>query len=85
MVGEAIWVGEDAATDHEAVDCRVLLMQFERVSAVSDVAVDDEFGVWTDSVAKGDDIRYEFVMGGDFAHFLFGTEMDGKGGGMLGE
>ena len=85
MVGEAVGVGKDAATDHEAVDCRVLLMKFKCVSAIADVAIDDQFGIWTGLVAKGDDIGYEFVMGRDFTHFFFSAEMDGKGGGMFGE
>ena len=44
MIGEAIRVSEDAATDHEAVDSGVLDMELKGVSAVSDVAVDDKFG-----------------------------------------
>ena len=85
MVGEAIRVGEDAAADHKAVDFKILLMKFERMSAVTDVAVDDEFGFRRDLVAEFDDIRYEFIMGGDFAHFLLGAKVNGEGIRVFGE
>ena len=85
MVGEAVGVLKDAAANHKAVNFGVFFMKFEGVGAIFDVAIDDEFGCWRDLVAKRDDIWDEFIMSGDFAHFFFGTEVDGECGGMFGE
>ena len=83
MVGEAVGVLEDAAANHEAIDFGVFIMELKGVGFVFDVAVDDEFGVGGYLVAEVDNIRDEFIVSGDFAHFLLGAEMDGEGGGVL--
>ena len=53
------------------------------MGAVFDVAVDDEFGVGANLVAKLDDSGDEFIVGGDFAHFFLSAKMYGEGGGVL--
>ena len=50
---------------------------------VLDVAVDDELGFWADFFAEGEDFGDKFVVGGDFAHFFFGAEVDGESGRVL--
>ncbi len=85
MVGEAVWILEDATADHKAIDFRILSMKFQSVGFIFDVAVDDEFGFGTNLVAKSNNVRDEFIVGGDFAHFFFGAKMDGESGGVLGE
>ena len=55
------------------------------MGAVTDVAVDDELGVWADLASEFDDIRDELVMGGNFAHFFLSAEMNGDGGGVFGQ
>ena len=53
------------------------------MGAVFDIAVDDEFGVGADFVAKLNDAGDEFIVSGDFAHFFFGAKVHGEGGGVL--
>ena len=79
MVGETVWILEDAAADHKAIDFRILSMKFQSVGFIFDVAVDDEFGFGTNLVAKSNNVRDELVVGRDFAHFFFGAEVDGEG------
>ncbi len=43
------------------------------MSAVANVAIDDEFGDGADFVTELDDFGDKFVVGGDFAHFLAGS------------
>ena len=43
------------------------------MSAVANVAVDDEFGSGADFVTEFDDLGDKLVVGGDFAHFLAGS------------
>ena len=50
---------------------------------VFDVAINDELGGGADLVAEVDDLGNELIVGGDFGHFFFSTEVDGEGGGML--
>ncbi len=83
MVGEAVGIFEDSATDHEAVCLGVFFVEGEGGGFGFDVAVDDEFGLGADLFTKFENIWDEFVVGGDFAHFFFGTEVDSQGGGVL--
>ena len=83
MGGEAVWVFENAAADHEAVDLGVFLVEFEGVLFRFDVAIDDEFGFGADLVAEFDNFRDKFIVSGDFAHFFFSAEVDGEGGGVF--
>ena len=83
--GEAVGVLEDAAANHETVDGGVLGVELEGVGAVFDVAVDDELGGGAEIVTEIGNIRNKLVVGGDFAHFFAGAEMNGEGGRVLGE
>ena len=52
MVGEAIGVLKNATSDHETVDFGIFFVEFERMGAVHDIAVDDEFGLRGDFIAE---------------------------------
>ena len=56
MSGETVGVSEDAATNHETVDGRVLMVKFESVGAVANIAVNDKLGFGTNIVAHFNDI-----------------------------
>ena len=83
MVGEAVGVSKNAAANHKTIDFRILGVEFKGVSAVSDVAINDEFSIGGDLVTEFDDVGYKFIVGGDFAHLFFGAEMNGKSGRVL--
>ena len=83
MISETVWILEDATTNHKTVYCWIFGMESESVSFVFDIPIDDELGVWAYLVTKCDDVRDEFVMGGDFAHFFFGAEVNCESGRML--
>ena len=83
MVSEAVGVGEDAASDHEAVCFGVFGVELVDVGEVLDVAVNDELGGGADLIAEVDDLGNELIVGGDFGHFFLSTEVDGEGGRML--
>ena len=78
MVGEAEGVMEDAAADHDAVEA-VFVGHLEASLDIEDVAVDDELGVGCEVISHLDDGGDELEVGGDFAHLLFGAEVDGEG------
>ena len=45
MVGKAIWICENTAADHKAVYLGILSMEFECMGAVSNIAINDKFGL----------------------------------------
>ena len=83
MVGKAIGILKNATANHETVDFGIFSMELEGVGTVSNISVNDKFGFGGDFITSFDTVRYEFIVGGDFAHFFFGAEMDGESGRML--
>lgn len=76
---------KNAATDHQAVDGGIFGVQGDSARAVGDVAIDDESGVGAEFGAQREDVWNDFIVSGDFTHFLFGAQVYGKRGGMRGK
>ena len=83
MVGEAVRVPENAATDHETVYFGVLRVELTDMGEIFDVAIHDELGGGAEIVAEFDYCRDELVVSRDFGHFFLGAKVNGEGGRML--
>ena len=57
MIGEAVRVGKDATTNHETIDFGILIVELKGMSAVFDIAVDNEFGLGANIITEFDDVR----------------------------
>ena len=46
VVGKAVWILEDATTNHKPVERRIFFVELQGGGAVCNIAVDEELGFW---------------------------------------